>query len=90
MSSITQHIKSFHNENKLFKCTICANRFEKKSYLHQHKECVHESNVPYKCELCQEEFERKKLNGHIESVHEGNKPYERNLQNVTFVVNDFS
>ena len=32
----------------------------------------------------------KEFNRHIESVHEGNKLYERNLQNVTFVVNDFS
>ena len=55
------------------------------------KEVVHKSINPYKCKLCLEGFDgENNFNGDIELVHEGIKPYERNLLNVTFVVNDFN
>ena len=52
---------------------------------------VHKSNTLYKCELCPEVFDgENNFKSHNKLVHEENKPYERNLLNVTFVVNDFN
>ena len=52
---LTQHIKSFHNNEKPYKCEICQKSFIRTSSLKEHMDS-HTGVQRYKCPYCEKPF----------------------------------
>ena len=69
-------IKSEEKDYVLYYCSMCSDKFSKKSNLKHHIEMVHESKK-YNCFICSDSFPKKgMLRKHLESVHKGEKPFQ--------------
>ncbi|XP_039535544.1 zinc finger protein 1035 isoform X2 [Pimephales promelas] len=53
-SSLMEHHKKHHEDQRPFKCLVCNKGFTKKRYLTQHQQIHNER--PYKCDVCSESF----------------------------------
>ena len=74
-----------HEGQKLFKCSICYERFSTSWNLNRHYDTVHEGKKPFKCSACDKSFTLDQtLKLHIASVHEGKKPFKCSTCDKTF------
>ena len=74
--NLTRHIKSVHEENKPYRCSICDHNCSLKSSLKTHIESVHEEKTMHKCWICAYQCSKKSnLKRHVESLHENSKTH---------------
>ena len=80
-------IKSEEKDYVLYYCSMCSDKFSKKSNLKHHIEMVHESKK-YNCFICSDSFSKKgMLRKHLESVHKGEKPFQCTVCDSGFLFN---
>ena len=80
---LEQHeVKS--SDNRPFQCTVCYQRFEKKSNFKEHITVVHQNNRPFHCEKCDKKFKRlRELTRHKET-HSNERPFHCNTCGKAF------
>ena len=84
---ITFHTyKSYNEEKRPHKCSICDATFPKPSYLKYHVAKKHEGKKPFNCSLCDARYFRKeRLDDHIISFHEGIKKFDCKMCDQKYV-----
>ena len=99
-SSLTQHVKSVHDQKKPYRkgfhCKICDQKFNQKFKLNKHLLTVHKdanlSGKTFPCTNCDEVFILKaKLNKHLKLVHmesktKGENPFKCTVCKKTFAL----
>ena len=72
--SLKNHIKSFHEGKKPFKCATCYQAFSQRSSLKTHFKVHYHEIQCYKCKFCDNNFlQSNSLQSHIKTAHEGTK-----------------
>ena len=83
-----RNIKSVHEKEKPYKCTICDISFTAKASLNGHISSVHEKQKPQKCTICDTSFAQiGNLQRHIASVHEKKKQHKCTICGSSFAAN---
>ena len=73
-NSLKNHIESFHDGKKPFKCATCYQAFSQRSSLKTHFK-IHDHEIQfYKCKFCDNNFlQSNSLQSHIKTAHESKK-----------------
>ena len=70
-SNLNTHIRTVHEEIKVFECARCGRRFPALGDMERHVSSVHDKIKPFKCPTCESRFARKdEMQNHCITVHE--------------------
>ena len=76
-TGLKEHMSSVHENEKPFKCDLCALTFSINRGLKSHVASVQKKRKPFKCRTCEHSFFQKSgLSHHVASVHERKKLFQ--------------
>ena len=88
-SSVTQHVKFYHQDIRDFECDLCDHKAATKQNLAEHRR-THTGNKPYKCNMCTYAATTSSHLVKHKRVHTGEKPYQCDWDTCTFAATSSS